>query len=327
MKRLLFTLPLLAALMCAIVARAATVDADPNKDYPLTPLSGQWLILATCYVGPQAPDLARKMVYELRSKHNVPAYVLNKGEEERRKLREEMDKLHQMYGDIKGIRHTRVQDQCAVVIGGYKDMASANKDLNRIRGFSIQNDELKPILTTMVKDDNDQVKGGNSRVSPFVNSFVVRNTTLPLEKPRDDKTNALIRKLNAGEKYSVFQCRKPFTLVVATFQGVSIIETEKQDAGFFDKLMRSSRGQGLSVSAQNAIELCGALRQSKSLKESNYDAYVMHTTWGSVVCIGEFDSPEDPSLERAKSVMARFQVKGGSSMFMQNPLPMPIPRD
>lgn len=327
MKRLLFTMPLLAALMCAIVARAATVDADLNKDYPLTPLSGQWLILATCYVGPQAPDLARKMVYELRSKHNVPAYVLNKGDEERKKMREEMDKLHQMYGDIKGIRHTRVQDQCAVLIGGYKDMASANKDLNRIRGFSIKDESLQPVLHEVVKDENNQEKGRNVRVSPFVNSFVVRNTMLPLEKPRDDKTNALIRKLNAGERFSVFQCRKPFTLVVAQFQGLSIIETEKQNAGFFEKLMRSSRGQTLTASAQNAIELCGALRQSKSLKEANYDAYVMHTTWGSLVCIGEFDSPEDPSIERAKSVIGRFQVKGGNSMFMQNPLPMPIPRD
>ena len=61
MRRLIFALSFVVGLTFTNLGRAG-IDADPNKDYPITPQAGPWMICATCYVRDQAPMLAREMV-------------------------------------------------------------------------------------------------------------------------------------------------------------------------------------------------------------------------------------------------------------------------
>src|SRR5437870_1075005 len=82
----------LAFLTGLALARAgyAHVEADPNKDYTIVPEAGPWMIYATHFVGPEAPQLAHEMVLEIRSRFDLPAWVFNRGEEERRKQRDRL---------------------------------------------------------------------------------------------------------------------------------------------------------------------------------------------------------------------------------------------
>src|SRR5207244_2318331 len=67
--------------------------APAPSPYPITPDAGAWLICAASYFGPDAPELARQLVVQIRAKHNLAAYVFNHADEERRKMRAEFERL------------------------------------------------------------------------------------------------------------------------------------------------------------------------------------------------------------------------------------------
>jgi hypothetical protein len=315
----------LAGLFCTSVSRAG-IDADPNKDYPLTPEAGQWFVCATCFVGPRAPQLAKEMVYEIRSRFKVPAYVFDKGEEERKKERERLRKIHEEYGDnsVK-LRTVRIPDECAVMVGGYKDQDSATKALKQVKNWPAPNNkELMPVIhdATAQERIDDKVEVRGSYVSPYVMAFVVHNALIPMEKKADPKMEAFMRKINAGEKYSVYNCRKPWTLVVAQFQGISVIQSKAVDESFIKTLFGSSKGESLSASAMNAENMCDAMRNKC---KPGFEAYVLHTTWGSVVCVGGFDSLDDPKMGEMKTRLSKIPRKDGL-MLMQEPAAMEVPK-
>lgn len=322
MRRMVFALPLLAGLVCTSVGRAG-IDADPNKDYPLTPEAGQWFVCATCFVGPKAPQLAKEMVFEIRSRYKVPAYVFDKGADERNKERERLRKIHEENGDSSvRLRTVRIPDECAVFVGGFKEQENAVKALKQVKAWQPpSNPELSPIIhdSSVPEKEDEQVKVRGAHVSPYVMAFVAHNPFVPVEKKADAKMEAFMRKINANEKYSVYNCRKPWTLVVAQFQGVSVIQSKAVDESFIQKLFGSSKGESLSASALNAENMC------ETLRKCNLDAYVLHTTWGSVVCIGGFDSKDDPKISSMKTRLAAFP-KGPGLQFMAEPLPMEVPK-
>jgi hypothetical protein len=319
---MIFTLPILAGLICTGVGRAG-IEADPSKDYPLTPEAGQWFVCATCFVGPKAPALAKEMVYEIRSRYNVPAYVFDKGADERKKEQERLRKIHEENGDFSvRLRTVRIPDECAVMVGGFKDQESAGKYLKQVKNWPApKNPELSPIIHDVAEPEkeNEKAQVRGAHVSPYIMAFVAHNALVPLDKKVDPKMEAFMRKINAGEKYSVYSCRKPWTLVVAQFQGVSVFQSKAADESFIKTLFSSSKGESLSASAMNAENMCEYLRKCK------LDSYVLHTSWGSVVCVGGFDSKDDPRMSSMKTRLAQLP-KGQGLQMMPEPLPMEVPK-
>src|SRR5262249_1006217 len=125
MTRLSCTLACLALVALAWSA-SARVEVDPSKEYIVTPEAGPWMICATAYVGPEASQLAHQMVLEIRSRFDLPAYVFSRGDEERRKQQRELEEFRKQFPDYQGrLPHTRIQEEYAVLIGGYKDMDAA----------------------------------------------------------------------------------------------------------------------------------------------------------------------------------------------------------
>src|SRR4051794_38030084 len=51
------------------------VEADPDKDYPLSEKEGPWMIMAMTFSGEQAETEAKELVYELRKDFKLPAYI------------------------------------------------------------------------------------------------------------------------------------------------------------------------------------------------------------------------------------------------------------
>src|SRR6516162_6131873 len=90
MKRISFMVVGLTALTLATIGFAKQ-EADPQKDYQVTPKAGVWMICAASYVGETAPKMAHDLALELRRDHDLPAFVYNRGAEERRKIQEDLD--------------------------------------------------------------------------------------------------------------------------------------------------------------------------------------------------------------------------------------------
>jgi hypothetical protein len=327
MKRRLFALALLVSGFAAATAIGQVVDVDPSKDYPLTADVGAWTICAACYVGPESPKLAHDLALEIRTRYHLPAYVLNKGEEERRKEQERLQRLHEQYkaaGNVP-LRTVRIEDQCAVLIGGYKDIEAANKALKSIKKLPPPSSEkYMPFLTQVVPDkgpDGEQrgrVEG--AYINPFVKSFVVRNPLVPKETSNEKKPDPFLKNLNSGEKYSLLHCRKPYTLLVATFQGMSTFHAQEEPPGFWEKLWKGYSGEMLEASGQNAHNLAEAMRKM------GFEAYVLHMRQGSVVTIGGYDSPDDPRMKETQQTLAQHVQLDRSGLLLAQFVPMPVPR-
>jgi hypothetical protein len=160
-----------------------------------------------------------------------------------------------------------------------------------------------------------------SFVNTFELSFVARNPTVPVER-HADKNDPFLKELNAGETYSLLKCRKPWTLVIATFQGVSIIEPDTKKGSFLTKLLPGKAPETLSASAMNAHNLAQALRT----KPLGLDAYVLHMRAGSLVTIGGFDRKDDPQMQTIQQVLASNLQYGQKVALLAQPFAIEVPR-
>jgi hypothetical protein len=333
------------AMLLAIGPAHARVEADPQKDYQVTPDIGPWMICAKSYVGDMAPKFAHDLVLELRSRYDLAAYVYNRGADERRKLQDELEKQRRdqenalLQAGLKPgiplpVRHVRIEEQCAVLIGGFRDMESASKALEKIKKIP------KERAPTSVPADNLIVARPDARVSgrssvekapmnPFAASFVVHNPTVPEEKPAEPAgvdSYDFLKKLNAGETYSLLKCGKRWTLAIKEFRGPSIIQPKTTPNTFWDKML-GRNGDQLSASAMNAHNMAEALNKAR------FQAYVLHTRTSSVVCVGAFDKPDDHALETTRqALLNNLQLSSpgfrgaDTSGLMAQLLPMPVPQ-
>ena len=334
MKRMLLPLTLLAT--AVLTANAlAQVDADPSKDYQICPEAGSWLICATSYVGPQAAQLAHEMVLEMRSRFKMPAYVLNRGEEERRKQEAELAGLKQQYEALNAMKRQnnepevplprryapRIQDQCAVLVGGYKDQDAAYHALKDFKKLpSPSSERLCPVILQVPVNGGGNAQGAFA--NPFVQAFVVPNPTVAHARQGNEQEDKFLRRLNSGEKYSLLKCKKPYTLMVAAFQGLHTIQATSASSaneGFFDKIFGSSQGEMLAASGQNAQNLTEALRKL------SFEAYVLHMREGSVVTIGGFDREDDPQIKTIEQSLATRIQYGQGIQLLPQALVMRVP--
>ncbi|HAV31008.1 MAG TPA: hypothetical protein DCX79_03285, partial [Planctomycetaceae bacterium] len=113
--------------------------------------------------------------------------------------------------------------------------------------------------------------------------------------------------LNADQKFSLLQNKGRFSLVIATFHGGSVMQVSGSDSAralsFFDR----NFGKSLDECAVRAMELTEALRAArKHGYEEDFEAWVFHEKYKSLVSIGSFTSRDDP---RIRPLMARFAGK------------------
>jgi hypothetical protein len=322
MRRLRWLLALGLALgVLTAVGRAAPprVEADPQKDYPVTPDAGPWLICAASYSGPEAVALARQFVYQVRAKYNLPAYSFNHADEERKRQKEELDRIQAQYPDQgPGRRRTiRVEEQCAVLVGGYPDMDKARAALDGIRKLpapEVKHSNGEPEVQYIKiwgereeKNKTETREMGRATVNPFSHSFVIHNPTVPqqVQKPKFDP---FWEKLNADEEYSLLKAPGAYTLVVKVYQGVSVVRERSWSESLLDKfgLGGNQPGDLLGASALQAHEVAKLLRDPQRF---NLKAYVFHTREASIVTVGSFKSPDDPDLDRTRRQIAALSFR------------------
>src|SRR5262249_4610390 len=241
---------------------------------------------------------------------------------------QELEQLRQQFPEYRGpIRHTRIQEQCAVLIGGYKDIDSAHRVLMQVKKLPAPSDQKLMAVLTQARPapgvgDEDRGLLEGTLVNPFPNSFVARNPTVPREPKTENKNDPFLKKLNAHESFSLLRCKKNWTLIIATYQGMHTIqpaEAPSKVLSIFENLWGSNTGELLEASGQNAHNLADAMRKL------GFEAYVLHTRGGSLVTVGGYDQPDDPRMQQVQRALAFVKLEQHVQMLAQ-PVPMEVPR-
>jgi hypothetical protein len=331
-----------AGLAAGLAGRAAAQTPSP---YAVTPAAGPWLIcLPTNYVGDAGAQLAHDLVTELRSQHGLAAYLFNKGGEEKQKEQQRIAQMRQQQQEFLRqmgitempkfrVKSTNIQEQYVVLIAGprsgWQSMDDAGNALKEVRKMKPPSAKLLDLAFVRVPTaQGDQVN--QVPVNPFLSAFVVHNPTIQRAKEPEADARAFpwLKPFNDGMPYSLLKNPKPWTMVVKQFQGAAVIQTNNDSgSGFLKKIgLGSNSTDVLSASAAQAVEMAKFLRQLK------FEAYVLHTPYKSLVCVGGFENQNDPNMaqvHRSLSVtMGGMKVNGPAvdlSVFAQ-PMPLEVPR-
>ena len=272
-------------------------------------------------------ELGCQLVLQIRGQYSLPAYVFNHADEERRLQNEEFIRMEEQQKANNPLapvhrRRVRIEDQVAVLVGGYKDKEEARKALDKVKKWTPP--QLHPRSGNTGRDyvyiSRD---GGQSQereqVNPFNMAFVTRNpVNLP---PKTPPVDPQWKPLNEYEEYSLLKSNHPLTLLVKQYAGAGGLVQANTSEGFLAKLGAGAKpGAALNAAGLQAHELARVLRQL------NFQAYVLHTRSASLVTVGAFNSLEDDDYKRVTQQLAALQqqLAASGSAIKLNPFPAPL---
>jgi len=225
------------------------------------------------------------------------------------------------------VPHMRIEEQCAVLVGGYKDIESARRALDAIK-------KLPPPDAQRIKLHEMFIvtpSGGGQKVpmNPFTHGFVVRNPSVEPERApkQSDMDLAFLKKLNAGEPYSLLQCPKKYTLAISQLQTPTVVQSRETSSSFLESL-----GFGGKAAAHDDAAARSAHNFAEALRKLHEEAYVLHTRFSSVVTVGGYDDEKDPRLkhdvDRVNGLMTKLTTLDRMQVIrlLPRPMPMEVPR-
>jgi len=290
-----------SVVMCQTTFAAGGIDADPAKEYLLTKSRGPWLIMvATLHTtdgdgetdeGKSPRQAAHDLIIELRQL-GLPAYLYEYDPGQQHIMskdslgREELRKNLRRYKSI------------CVLAGNYNDINE-----------KIAQDSLEWVKKLKPKSFQNGVffQPTPGRPNPLSGAFLTMNPLFNSQEMEQEQTlDPLLVKLNHGERYSMFENKGEYTLVIARFYGkhmnVKAAEEESMVSKFFNKAT-------LDEAATSARELVSVLHgnyDQEATQFNNVDAYIWHDRHESVVTVGSFSSQKDPQI---KVYLQRFGPK------------------
>jgi hypothetical protein len=305
----------LAVLVGLVASAAGAADAGMM----VRPESGPWLLLVASYSGPKAEELASELAADIRNDYKMPAYLLNKNGEEKRQQEEKLRQLKELCPDGR-FRRVRIEEQWAVLVGGYKDMDTAREALKKVKVLKPKSEKFMDRIVQVSDENKPEVSYRN----PFQTAFVVRNPTVPHDNTPDPKLEAkrmkAIKEFNSRESYNLLKCHKPWTLVVKAYHGaVKVVGSDEKTETMFQKLFKAGDKTLLDAQSKQAHSLAEVLRKL------GYEAYVLHLPDQSLVTVGGYERPDDPRLLQAQRTLGGMKLAPVEEL-MSQPLPMEVPR-
>lgn len=295
-------------------ASAAKIEAVKGKQYKLTRRHGPWMIMVATFNRPpeerrgeglSPEEAADVLVYELRRK-GIPAYTYKPEETKdeavktlnRQTLTERVGKLH-------------LHEGLCVLAGNYasNDNPLAQKTLTYVKKFQphlfqdveAQGEAGAGMLVKRLKNGG-VFRSTPARPGPLSGAFLTTNPMLSEEELTSRTRDPLILQLNSGNDYSLLHNKGKYTVVVATFQGKA--HTEVANDIDPSKLKIST---ALDDAADRAWELCNHLRRARLLGyPQDFEAYVYHDRFSSIVTVGSFQTRDDP---RIAEIQNKFGAK------------------
>lgn len=286
------------AVMLSSVPRAeAKIEAIRGKRYALSKQHGPWMIMVASFrnipeeertEGLSATEAADELVYELRRK-GIPAYIFEqKGALGRVNTIDRMGREDQrIYAAQRGM--------VSVLAGNYPNIDPEDKDGNIAQKTLAYIKRMKP----EIMEKGAKFRPTPGRPGPLSGAFFSVNPLLTPDELMSRKQDPLITQLNSGMEHSLLNNPGKYTLVIKSFSGKSV--TKLADNSFNDVIARfdSKMSNSLDDAAMSAWQLTQALRNGRSLGyPADYEAYVFHDRYNSIVTIGSFDSPDDPRIKQ-----------------------------
>ncbi|HVJ69641.1 MAG TPA: hypothetical protein VM510_16815 [Caulifigura sp.] len=281
-----------AAAFSVSAVRAGRIEAIPGKKYELSKAHGPVMIMVETFRRSAnegaddklktAEQVANELVFELRSKSGLPAYVYRVTAEDglvdtvdRRGNKDQRKNLHKV-------------ESFGVIAGNYPSMDDplAKETLAFVK-------KLKP---QCLSPESGIVWFAKAGQGPFQKAFLTINPMLSHEEAQSKlaemaKPDTLLIQLNSGSNYSLLENRGKYTLQVAMFTGRKVMEGSlaAQKTNFFDL----DRANTLDEAAMQANDLTLALRQHRGR-----EAYVWHDHYNSIVTVGSYESKTDPQIAK-----------------------------
>jgi hypothetical protein len=107
---------------------------------------------------------------------------------------------------------------------------------------------------------------------------------LPTEYFVPKGIDKLVLEMNKGVKYGLLECKKRYTVKVATFTGHVVLDQKK--------IEEIERGRPVKSRLADAAEK--AHQMTVALREKGFEAYEFHDRYSSMVTVGSFDSVGTP---------------------------------
>ncbi len=295
----------------------ARVPAEKGADYLLTENNGPWMIMAASFSGEGGMEQASELVYELRDKYQLEAYLFQrKFEYEDPALSGRVDRFG---NPVRGKYRRDGTQEIAVIVGNYGeiDEPDAQKHLLKIKGAepkSLMPEELKKqgrqnfqtlagwrLMQKVVDDDKLsaqtkkrfagseilRIHNNINHTGPMGQAFLCVNPIMPKERLAHSAIDSFVYGINKGVKHSLLKCPGKFTVKVATFNGAMVVD-QKKVWEFRNNPNETKLTSRLEEAAMRAHELTEALRVK------GWEAYEFHDRHASLVTVGSFDSVGTP---------------------------------
>jgi len=311
-SRLRWTLWLFAAGACVAAAAQFTaaappwqfasfkkIDADPNKNYPVTDANGPWMIVVATFHGDQSEPRARQLVYELRKQYKLNAYTLAKVYDYSQKGMQGEGlypdgtpiKVHYLNGQ-------RLQE-VAVLVGDYHrvDDPEGQKVLAMLK--HAQPDSLKP--PTDPPADQGALAGlkklpqqmfAAKGFGPLATAYITTNPLLPREYFVNRGLDKIVASMNDGVEHSLLNCKGRYSVEIATFTGRVTIDQQEI------RRLEHEQNKGLSPQDDEKSGLAAGAEKAHALTEflrgKGVEAYEFHDRRSSIVTVGSFESIGTP---------------------------------
>ena len=306
--------------------RARRVSYQPQRrttarpTYELTEKQGPWLIFVGAFAGESAENESSQLVLELRKRWRLPAYTFREhydytelvpgngiDERGRRKMMKHSlpiayDEIAVMIGNFPACNDPKLQDTLKFIKycrpSTLEQSISSNASTMRFAGLRSFHRRISP-------DKKQGTKG------PLAQAFATRNPLLPEEFFAPKGLDPLVVSINKGVKYSLLKCPSKYSVRIATFRGMEVIDQRE-----------IQRLQGSSPTESKLAEAADkAHRLVEILRSRGVEAYEFHDRHESIVTVGNFESlglpQSDGSIELYPPIHRIMQTYGAS----QRPLP------
>ncbi len=284
----------------------ARIDATKGRRYRISKQHGPWMIMVASLAepsperkteGPSPEEAAGQLVYELRKK-GIPAYTYSQ--------EEIVDKVNTQdpRGRLRRIQYIAQQGRICVIAGNYSSVQDrkAQQTLAYIKTVHPKSWQKSGIY-----------RRTPGRPGPLSGAFLTINPQLSPEEVQSRKRDPLLLKLNSGSEFSLLENEGRYTLVVATFFGKA--QTKIGTRRIEEASRHFKVGRTLDQAGENARQLVALLRSKATarrvrreflpaLRGSQFDAYVYHGRYRSLVTVGSFDSPHDPQIANLKNLFS-----------------------
>lgn len=150
-----------------------------------------------------------------------------------------------------------------------------SRSLQRLGGF-------REMIRTFSDDASMKEMG------PMRGAFMVPNPLLPDEFFDRQLVDPIVIKMNKGDKFSLLENPKAYTVKVASFRGDSTVNEKEIEAQTQELNFLQRTGRGLQESRLMEAEV-NANFLTEKLRSEGVEAYSYHDRYSSIVCVGSFD--------------------------------------